>query len=78
MAIVPRLICGLLEGVQRPPLGAEVWTDTRLSLPTELAAGRWRDVLTGASLTLANDGTLLVAEALAALPVALLVREREG
>ncbi|HEX3559209.1 MAG TPA: malto-oligosyltrehalose synthase [Pyrinomonadaceae bacterium] len=54
-------------------LSRDAWGDTRLHLG-ELAAGRYRDVLTGREFDArADDGTLALAEVLAPLPVALLV-----
>ncbi len=63
--VVPRLTLGLADG----------WGDTAVPLP----AGRWRDELTGDSLTVrggAKGGSVPVARLLARFPVALLVRER--
>jgi (1->4)-alpha-D-glucan 1-alpha-D-glucosylmutase len=57
----------------RLPVGLEAaggWRDTTLDLP----AGRWRDVL-GGSEAPAFGGTVPLAELLATLPVALLVKE---
>jgi (1->4)-alpha-D-glucan 1-alpha-D-glucosylmutase len=73
IAVAPRLVVGLTGGVARAPVGAEVWGETRLRLPGELAGARYRDVLTGRELAADSDG-LPLAEVLATLPVALLER----
>jgi (1->4)-alpha-D-glucan 1-alpha-D-glucosylmutase len=62
MTVVPRLVLGL-DGD---------WAETVLELP----AGRWRNVLSDASLD--GGGPVPVAELLVRFPVALLVRERGG
>jgi (1->4)-alpha-D-glucan 1-alpha-D-glucosylmutase len=62
VTVATRLPVGLAAG--------DGWATTVLDLP----AGRWRDVITGRTLTSSADG-LSVAEALTSLPVALLVRE---
>jgi (1->4)-alpha-D-glucan 1-alpha-D-glucosylmutase len=75
VAVTPRLVVGLTAGEELPPLGEEVWGDTRLSLPDEEASRRYRNVLTGEVLTV-EDGGLPLAKVFAAFPVALLNRER--
>ena len=66
LVVAPRLTCGLGEGA---PTGAR-WGDTSLELP---AGGRWRCLLSGREV--AAVGTRLrVADLLATLPVAALVR----
>jgi (1->4)-alpha-D-glucan 1-alpha-D-glucosylmutase len=44
---VPRLVVGLTGGVERHPLGEEVWLDTKLILPAGPPAGTYRSVFTG-------------------------------
>jgi (1->4)-alpha-D-glucan 1-alpha-D-glucosylmutase len=64
---------GAVTVATRLPVGLAAeggWGSTVLDLPP----GRWRDVITGATLTSSADG-LSVAEALRSLPVALLVKE---
>ena len=64
---------GAVTVATRLPVGLATeggWGPTVLGLPP----GRWRDVITGATLTSSADG-LPVAEALRSLPVALLVKE---
>jgi len=47
IVVVPRLVAQLVEGAQKPPLGPEVWADTRLSLPQRLATRTYRNLFTG-------------------------------
>jgi (1->4)-alpha-D-glucan 1-alpha-D-glucosylmutase len=57
------------------PVGAEVWGDTSLALEGKLAAGCYRDVLTGEQVCLSGAGgrpLLPLAQAFARLPVAIL------
>ncbi len=68
IAIAPRLVADLTGGVERPPVGLDVWGDTRLNLP----AGSYRDLFTGRLVTASADG-LALAEALNLFPLALLV-----
>ncbi len=74
---VPRLSVRLLGARAGPPVGAEVWGDTRIEIPKRLHAedGMLRNVLDGDSLPVArdDDGThLLAASVLSCFPVALL------
>jgi (1->4)-alpha-D-glucan 1-alpha-D-glucosylmutase len=75
LVIVPRLIVGLTGGAERPPLGSEVWGETRLLLPPHLAGGNYRHLFTGEAIGPADqDGApgLLLATALDQFPVAFL------
>ena len=75
---VPRLVAGLLGDRSTPPVGAEVWGDTRVVLPAD-NGGLWktayRDAITGALVEPRTDGrTWLDASAVfGQFPVALLV-----
>ena len=81
---VPRLVAGLLADRTTPPLGREVWGDTRIRLPEIQDQGspwpaRFRDVVTGAILDTRTDadGTWLDAAMLfERFPAALLVPVR--
>ena len=75
LVIAPRLYHRLLQGAMRQPLGAQVWADTRIELPAELAATAYRSCLDGTAVR--ADGTdgrhaLALATVLAQFPVALL------
>jgi hypothetical protein len=55
VAVAPRLLVSLTGGAERPPLGEEVWGETRLLLPDSLShldldRPRLRDRLTGEGL----------------------------
>ncbi len=80
VAVAPRLVCSLMgEDALTPPLGRDVWGETRLLFPE--APGlprRWRDLLTDSIFELEDvEGrpTLAVGDVLGAAPVALLVDE---
>ena len=63
VAVVPRLVAGLLEGARLPP---EKFADTVVPVN-----GRFVDAFTGE----AHEGPLRVDELFSALPVALLLRD---
>jgi (1->4)-alpha-D-glucan 1-alpha-D-glucosylmutase len=72
VTIVPRLTVSLAtEG--EPPLGAQTWSETTLALPPELTDRRWRSALDGRDVSGEGGAALRVGDALARLPVALLV-----
>jgi (1->4)-alpha-D-glucan 1-alpha-D-glucosylmutase len=81
VAVVARLVAKRMRGRVEPPIGA-VWADTRLSLPVELTASRYRDALTGAVIPAprihAAAATIALDRALAELPFALLIAEPRG
>ncbi len=66
-------VVGLTGGMERLPVGASVWGDTRLELPAGWAGERYRDAYTGAEWSV-DEGGLWLREVLGALPVALLER----
>jgi (1->4)-alpha-D-glucan 1-alpha-D-glucosylmutase len=75
LVIVPRLVVRLVGGEERPPLGAEVWGQTRLLLPPHLAGRTYRNLFTGETIAAnVNDGPpgLLLGTVLRRFPVALL------
>jgi (1->4)-alpha-D-glucan 1-alpha-D-glucosylmutase len=77
VAVAPRLCRDLGSANGRPPLGARVWRDTRVWLPGEGGDEPFRDAFSGATLTPTKEDhrhSLYLADALAVLPVALLVR----
>jgi (1->4)-alpha-D-glucan 1-alpha-D-glucosylmutase len=47
LVVVPRLVVGLVGGVEQPPLGLEVWGKTALILPPHLAGRDYHSVFTG-------------------------------
>ena len=77
IAVAPRLLCKLTDGAQTPPLGRDIWHNTWLTLPDDYAGRTYRDIFTGASLTVGErDGVpgLDVADALRTFPVALVMQ----
>jgi (1->4)-alpha-D-glucan 1-alpha-D-glucosylmutase len=74
VTVVPRLHFTLTRQRPVPATGSSVWGDTSVRLPDEAAGRTWRSVLTGDIVERRDrDGTtLFVADALGALPVALL------
>jgi maltooligosyltrehalose synthase len=81
--VVPRLTHALAP--TRPPLG-EIWRDTNLHLPADLAGTRWRDAISGRELALpprastdpasppAASIALPIATVFASAPVSVLLR----
>jgi len=76
LALVPRLPARLLGDRHMLPQGPEVWGDTALQLPRELAGLTWRNVLTG-EIHVADQAPAL-GRLLACFPVALLAAETEA
>jgi (1->4)-alpha-D-glucan 1-alpha-D-glucosylmutase len=71
IACVPRLVASLIPDAARPPIGREVWGNTRATLP----AGRYRNVFTNAVVCASGpDGSAEIdaAELFADFPVVLL------
>jgi (1->4)-alpha-D-glucan 1-alpha-D-glucosylmutase len=77
LVAVPRLVVGLLGGVERPPLGWQVWGDGRLKLPPPLTDRDYRNLLTGEVLTAGPGGdSLALAHVFGQFPAAVLVAGR--
>ncbi len=79
MVVVPRFCSRLLSDVSALPLGGDVWRDTRVLQPFDIATSRYRNIFTGEILALdqlVNDGGLSLAlgNILSVFPVALLER----
>jgi (1->4)-alpha-D-glucan 1-alpha-D-glucosylmutase len=75
IVVVPRLVFGLTRGTETPPMGAEVWEDTALSLPPSRAGSLFRNVLTRETVAVTGQhasAALEVGEVLKSFPVALL------
>jgi (1->4)-alpha-D-glucan 1-alpha-D-glucosylmutase len=71
VAIAPRLVCGLLDGQTRLPVGAAAWGDTCIDISALSPQQAWEDTLTGA-VAEANGARLPLAAILSRFPVALL------
>jgi maltooligosyltrehalose synthase len=72
-------VARLTPDPDRPPLGAEAWSDTRLPLAGLDPSLRWRNLFTGEVLTPeVRDGqpSLAAADIFADFPIALLLAER--
>jgi (1->4)-alpha-D-glucan 1-alpha-D-glucosylmutase len=71
---VPRLVSGLLNGSEHPPVGPEVWNDTRIELPACVCSKTYRNIFTGETLATEKSETgsaLHISNALANFPLAL-------
>jgi len=78
IVVVPRLTARLTGNGAGLPLGPEVWADTHVQVPEQLAAGVYVDVFSGVEHRSPPDRTavtLAVADLLAHFPVALLERK---
>jgi (1->4)-alpha-D-glucan 1-alpha-D-glucosylmutase len=74
ITIAPRLVGTLTRGEMRMPIGAELWSDTRISLPNLLRQRVWRNALTREPIPPAESANALPgASALRRFPLALLV-----
>jgi (1->4)-alpha-D-glucan 1-alpha-D-glucosylmutase len=72
LVVVPRLVAGLLSDFASPPIGEQVWGDTRIVLPFHSEG--FRNILTGEALRpeqTAGQAKLPVAKLLGEFPVAL-------
>jgi (1->4)-alpha-D-glucan 1-alpha-D-glucosylmutase len=79
LALVPRLIGQLLPLGVGLPLNREIWQDTAVQLPADLASGRYRNIFTGELLQpTAQDSQnrFFVGDVLRSCPVALFVKDR--
>lgn len=81
IVVVPRLVAGLLGDSARPPIGAEVWSNTEILLPHQARGARLRNIFTGETLECGLDSAeegapcrLPVSAILRAFPVAVLTR----
>jgi (1->4)-alpha-D-glucan 1-alpha-D-glucosylmutase len=71
VTIAPRFVLSLMKGVEKPPIGANVWGDTRLVLPQGFGGKQFHNVFTGQQIP-TSAGELNASEALKNFPVALL------
>lgn len=77
VAVVPRLVAGLMPDGKTPPIGSDVWGDTWVTVPSWRSASRYRNIFTGEVLsTTATDDrqTLPLAQILSEFPVGLIER----
>ncbi len=74
LVVAPRLVSALLNDLDLPPSGSEVWQDTHILLPGCCSSKAYRSVYTGEVLDLQQRDTNLIfraTDALADFPVAL-------
>jgi (1->4)-alpha-D-glucan 1-alpha-D-glucosylmutase len=71
LVVVPLLVGSLLNDVDPPPSGNEIWGDTHILLPPVGSSPTYRNVLTGEVLEVAEE--VSVSKVLAGFPVALCV-----
>jgi len=74
LVVVPRLIAGLLNDIDLPPIGPRIWDDTRVLLPFRGCSEKCRNAFTGEVLDLEKTdeyAKIGVSQALAEFPVAL-------
>jgi (1->4)-alpha-D-glucan 1-alpha-D-glucosylmutase len=77
LVVVPRLPFTLLQGKMQPPLGPETWSDTHLSLGTEVIGRKYRHLFTEEVISLPDKKAppaLPLAVVLQHFPVAVLER----
>jgi (1->4)-alpha-D-glucan 1-alpha-D-glucosylmutase len=75
VAVVPRLVAGLLPTPDTLPTGESIWGDTRIELPAAAPGSTYRNLFTGETVRpvlLDNRPMCAIAEILATFPVALL------
>jgi (1->4)-alpha-D-glucan 1-alpha-D-glucosylmutase len=76
VVIVPLLVSGLLGNSSVPPIGAQVWEDTRVVLPNHAGPSTLENALTGGAFTvLPSQGQIVldVSTMLGRFPAALLL-----
>lgn len=78
IVVVPRLIFGLLGDLAVPPVGAQVWGNTRVFLPNHDVPSTLQNAFTGELVPVQTDGQVVldVSTALAKFPVALLLSSK--
>lgn len=78
VVIVPRFACTLLGGQTIMPVGADVWSDTRIVLSHLPPQRAWKDALTGAEIAVDDTDVMVMLASLALrdFPAALLVPNR--
>jgi (1->4)-alpha-D-glucan 1-alpha-D-glucosylmutase len=73
LVVVPRMVATLLGDSNLPPVGADLWRNTHIVLPSRSNYGKLQNIFTGevADLPTANQANIGVGEALAHFPAAL-------
>ncbi|MGB9698150.1 MAG: malto-oligosyltrehalose synthase [Thermodesulfobacteriota bacterium] len=79
IVVTPRLMFKLTGGIEKPPLGLEIWKDTRIYLPAEEVSSSFFHLFTGETIAGQKEGEqpyLSLATILKNFPVAVLERIR--
>ena len=74
LVVVPRLVAGLLNDIDLPPIGPRIWDDTHVLLPFRSCSEKCQNAFTGEVLDLQKTdeyAKIAVSKALAEFPVAL-------
>ena len=74
LVVAPRLVDGLLNDIDVPPIGPRIWEDTHILIPFCSCSEKYRNVFTGESLDLQKSDSreeISVSTVLANFPVAL-------
>jgi (1->4)-alpha-D-glucan 1-alpha-D-glucosylmutase len=74
LVVVPRLLAGLLNDNDVPPIGPRIWEDTHILIPFCSCSGKYRNLFTGEALDLQKDNgfdKIAVSNLLAEFPAAL-------
>jgi (1->4)-alpha-D-glucan 1-alpha-D-glucosylmutase len=74
LVVVPRLVAGLLDDIDLPPVGPRVWADTAVIFPCRGCSEQYKNVFTGQFLdvqTTEHSAKLEVSKLLEEFPVAL-------
>jgi (1->4)-alpha-D-glucan 1-alpha-D-glucosylmutase len=70
LVIVPRLIAGLTRQLGEVPVGAEIWGDTAVSIPSDMTCGGWQNLFTNEKCLEKAAEEILLADACRVFPVA--------
>jgi (1->4)-alpha-D-glucan 1-alpha-D-glucosylmutase len=74
LVVVPRLVAGLLNDSDVPPIGARIWEDTHILIPFCSCSGKYQNLFTGEALDLQKDNgfeKIAVSNLLGEFPAAL-------
>jgi len=74
LVIAPRLVAGLLNGEDIPPIGPQIWEDTQIQIPSSDSCEQYRNSLTDEVIDTEQTGesrTITVGSIFATLPLAL-------
>ena len=55
LVIVPRLLTRLMKNDEMP-FGKEIWGDSSMVIPTEIAGNKFRNILTGETIGVGRTG----------------------